>query len=82
MKEILESKKLITFSGLFLGYAFSRRGDIELFNASQLLLDQRMGFINTVILGGTLPFYWSNSQDHRDSKPFLYHTLIHIFYIY
>ena len=42
--------ELITFSGLFLGYAFSRRGDIELFNASQLLLDQRMGFINTVIL--------------------------------
>ena len=34
-------------------------------------------FINTVILGGTIPFYWSKSQDHRDNKPFLYHTLIH-----
>jgi len=42
--------ELITFGLLFMGYAFSRRGDVELFNQSQLLLDQRLGFINTLIL--------------------------------
>ena len=42
--------ELITFGLLFLGYAFSRRADVELFNQSQLLLDQRFGFINTLIL--------------------------------
>lgn len=42
--------ELITFSGLFIGYAFARRADVELFNQSQLLLDQRSGFINTLIL--------------------------------
>ena len=42
--------ELITFGLLFIGYAFSRRVDVELFNESQLLLDQRLGFINTLIL--------------------------------
>lgn len=42
--------ELVTFGLLFLGYAFSRRGDVELFNQSQLLLDQRFGFANTLIL--------------------------------
>ena len=42
--------ELITFGLFFIGYAYSRRGDIELFNASQLLLDQRAGFVNTIIL--------------------------------
>ena len=42
--------ELITFGLFFIGFAYSRRGDIELFNASQLLLDQRAGFINTAIL--------------------------------
>ena len=42
--------ELITFGLFFIGYAYSRRADIELFNASQLLLDQRAGFINTIIL--------------------------------
>lgn len=42
--------ELVTFGFLFLGYAFSRRTDVELFNESQLLLDQRFGFINTIIL--------------------------------
>ncbi|MEA2073765.1 MAG: cytochrome c oxidase subunit 3 family protein [Campylobacterota bacterium] len=42
--------ELITFGLLFIGYAFSRRADVELFNSSQLLLDQRLGFINTLIL--------------------------------
>ena len=42
--------ELLTFALLFLGYAFSRRGDIELFNASQLALSQTAGFINTFIL--------------------------------
>lgn len=42
--------ELITFGALFLGYAFSRRLDVELFNQSQLLLEQYLGFINTLIL--------------------------------
>ena len=42
--------ELLTFGLFFLGYIYSRRGDIELFNASQLLLDQRAGFINTILL--------------------------------
>jgi len=42
--------ELLTFGLFFLGYIYSRRADVELFNASQLLLDQRAGFINTIIL--------------------------------
>ncbi len=42
--------ELITFGLLFIGYSFARRGDVELFKQSQLLLDQRLGFINTLIL--------------------------------
>jgi len=42
--------ELVTFAALFIGYAFARRVDVELFNQSQLLLDQRSGFINTLIL--------------------------------
>jgi len=42
--------ELLTFGIFFLGYMFSRRSDVELFNSSQLLLDQRAGFINTLIL--------------------------------
>lgn len=42
--------ELITFGLLFIGYAFARAGEIEIFNQSQLLLDQKLGFINTLIL--------------------------------
>lgn len=42
--------ELITFAFLFLGYAFSRRLDVELFNSSQLVINQVAGFINTFIL--------------------------------
>lgn len=42
--------ELFTFAGLFIGYAFSRRKDIELFNSSQELLQQGFGFINTILL--------------------------------
>ena len=42
--------ELITFGLFFVGFAFSRRQEIELFNDSQLLLDQRFGFVNTVLL--------------------------------
>ncbi|MDQ7047182.1 MAG: cytochrome c oxidase subunit 3 [Sulfurovum sp.] len=42
--------ELLTFSLLFIGYAFSRRAEVELFNASQLVLNQTSGFINTLIL--------------------------------
>jgi len=42
--------ELLTFGLFFIGYIYSRRGDVELFNASQTLLDSRAGFINTIIL--------------------------------
>lgn len=42
--------ELLTFGLLFVGYAFSRRADVALFDASQLLLNQTSGFINTLIL--------------------------------
>ena len=42
--------ELITFGLLFLGYAFSRRSNIEMFNESQLLLSQTSGFVNNLIL--------------------------------
>jgi nitric oxide reductase NorE protein len=42
--------ELLTFGLFFVGFAYSRRDDIELFNASQLLLNQRAGFTNTILL--------------------------------
>lgn len=42
--------ELITFAALFIGYAYSRKQEIELFNQSQLFLEQNYGFINTIIL--------------------------------
>jgi len=42
--------ELLTFGLFFVGYAFSRRADVELFNQSQLMLNQTSGFINTFIL--------------------------------
>ena len=42
--------ELLTFALFFLGYAISRRADIELFNGSQEILSQTSGFINTFIL--------------------------------
>lgn len=42
--------ELITFGALFLGYAYSRRLDVVLFNTSGLLLDQRAGVVNTLLL--------------------------------
>ncbi len=42
--------ELLTFGLFFAGYIYSRRADVELFNASQLLLDTKSGFVNTLIL--------------------------------
>ncbi|MCX6062446.1 MAG: cytochrome c oxidase subunit 3 [Campylobacterales bacterium] len=42
--------ELLTFGLLFAGYAFSRRINLQMFNDSQLLLNQSIGFINTLIL--------------------------------
>lgn len=42
--------ELLTFGLLFVGYAFSRRINLQMFNDSQLLLNQSIGFINTLIL--------------------------------
>ncbi len=42
--------ELVTFGLFFIGFAFSRHFNVELFNTSQLLLDKRFGFINTLLL--------------------------------
>lgn len=42
--------ELITFGIFFVGFAISRRAQLEIFNSSQLLLDQRFGFVNTLLL--------------------------------
>jgi len=42
--------ELITFGLFFIGFTFSRRAQIEIFNSSQLLLDQRFGLVNTILL--------------------------------
>lgn len=42
--------ELLVFGVFFMAYAINRRSNIELFNQSQLLLDQRAGFINTIVL--------------------------------
>ena len=42
--------ELLTFGLLFVGYAYSRRVNLQMFNDSQLLLNQTIGFLNTLIL--------------------------------
>jgi nitric oxide reductase NorE protein len=42
--------ELLTFGLFFVGYAFSRRQDIALFNESQLLLNQTSGLIDMLLL--------------------------------
>ncbi len=42
--------ELLTFGLFFIGFAISRQNQVEIFNTSQLLLDQRFGFTNTVLL--------------------------------
>ncbi len=42
--------ELITFGLLFIGYAFSRRANVEMFNHSQQMLETTSGFINTLLL--------------------------------
>ena len=42
--------ELLTFGLFFIGYAFSRKYNLEMFNTSQLTLDTQSGFINTLIL--------------------------------
>jgi len=42
--------ELLTFGLFFIGYAFSRKYNLEMFNTSQLTLDTQSGFVNTLIL--------------------------------
>jgi nitric oxide reductase NorE protein len=42
--------ELVTFGLLFIGYAFSRRNNLVMFNESQQLLHPTYGFINTLLL--------------------------------
>ena len=39
----------ITFAALFLGYAFSRRLEVDIFNKSQLLLEQNHLFSDVIL---------------------------------
>ena len=61
--------EFITFALLFLGYAFSRRLDVELFNASQLAVNQTSGFINTFILITSSYFVVKAVQSIRTMTP-------------
>ena len=61
--------EFITFALLFLGYAFSRRLDVELFNASQLAVNQTSGFINTFILITSSYFVVKAVQSIRSMTP-------------
>ncbi len=42
--------ELLVFGVFFISYAITRSNHVELFNQSQLLLDQTAGMINTVVL--------------------------------
>jgi len=42
--------ELLTFGLFFIGFAFSRRQDVSLFNESQLLLNQTSGMIDMLLL--------------------------------
>ena len=42
--------ELVTFGLLFVGYSFARHSELEIFNQSQLILDQKLGFFNTIVL--------------------------------
>lgn len=42
--------ELITFGLLFIGYAYSRKQELQVFIDSQLLLNQTIGFVNTLFL--------------------------------
>lgn len=42
--------ELLTFGLLFLGYAYSRKQDLQVFMDSQLMVSQSIGFINTILL--------------------------------
>jgi len=61
--------EFITFALLFLGYAFSRRLDVELFNASQMAVNQTSGFINTFILITSSYFVVKAVQSIRTMTP-------------
>ena len=42
-----------------------------------ILNENEKQYIETVILGEHISFFWAENQVENDSKPFLYHTLIH-----
>ncbi len=42
--------ELATFGALFTGYAIARHFNVDVFNASQLLLNKSSGFLNTLLL--------------------------------
>lgn len=42
--------ELFTFGVIFTGYAIARYHNVELFNASQLMLNKSAGFLNTLLL--------------------------------
>jgi len=61
--------ELLTFGLFFVGYAFSRRDNLEMFNTSQLMLNQTSGFINTFILITSSYFVAKGVQIIRNMTP-------------
>lgn len=74
--------ELITFGGLFLGYAFTRSKEVELFNNSQALLNQNYGLINTILLLTSSYFvvqavhFIKSGKDTKKSADYLLYAII------
>ncbi|MDD2266788.1 cytochrome c oxidase subunit 3 [Sulfuricurvum sp.] len=60
--------ELLTFGLFFVGYAFSRRLNVQMFNDSQLFLNKTAGFIDTLILITSSYFIVKAIQRIKNSK--------------
>lgn len=60
--------ELVTFGMFFVGYAFSRRLNVHMFNDSQLFLNKTAGFIDTIILITSSYFIAKAIQSIKDSN--------------
>lgn len=60
--------ELLTFGLFFIGYVFSRRLNVQMFNDSQLFLNKTAGFIDTLILITSSYFIVKAIQTIRNSK--------------
>ncbi|HZF69564.1 cytochrome c oxidase subunit 3 [Sulfuricurvum sp.] len=60
--------ELLTFGLFFVGYVFSRRLNVQMFNDSQLFLNKTAGFIDTLILITSSYFIVKAIQRIKNSK--------------